>query len=254
MERLRAPFLLVAVALAALAVALELGLAAGLVVSERDPEAVAEAARALPGGARLAPDEVAPPAADGGRPPGLAIVHLALLDGLLLFSLCLIAAGLFVPAATLGRIQGAISLVVALIAAVASIALGHAAFQLVTLMIVLLSAVPFGTIAYLVRWGTFDIDGAAITLAAILLAKIAAAGGLVLAHQRIVANTGLVLLIAASLVTTLIVSALHGFVPGFLVNIADAVGAVVIAIAALVWAVAFLVGAVVSLVRALASG
>lgn len=254
MERLRTPFLLIAVALAALVVALELGLAAGLIAKGGDPDAVAKAVRALPGGASLAPDQVIQAATDSDRPPGLAITHLALIDGLVVFSLCLIAAGLVVPAAILGRVQGAISLVVALAVALASIALGQAAFALVTLMIVLLSAVPFGTIAYVIRWGAFDVDGAAIILSAILLAKIAVAVCLVLAHQRIVTNTGLVLLIATSLVGTLIVSVLHGFVPPFLVSIADAVGAIIIAIAALIWAAAFAIGAVISLVRGLAPG
>lgn len=254
MERLRAPFLLIAVALAALVVALEVGLAAGLIPKGGNPQAIAEAIQALPGGASLAPDPATPTVADRDRPPGLAIAYLALIDALVLFSLGLIASGLAVPAAILGRVQGAISLVVALVAGLASVALAQAAFALVTLMIVLLSAVPFGTIAYLIRWGSFDVDGAAIVLSAILLTKIALVISLVLAHQRIVANTGLVLLIATSLVGTLIVSALHGFAPSFLVSITDAVGAIVIAVAALVWAVAFLIGAVVSLVRVLAPG
>lgn len=254
MERLRVPLLLVAVAIAALIVALELGMAADLFATGGAPPPVSEAVRALGGSDELATPPPAVPVVDAGGLPGLAIAHLALLDGLVLFSLILIGLGLVVPPAILGRIQGAVSLVVAIVAALASVALGAAALQLVTLMVVLLSAVPFGTIAYLVRWGSFDVDAAVVALGVILTLKLVAAVCLLLAHQRIVANTGLVLLILTSLAATVVVSALHGFVPGFLVSISDAVAAIVIAIAAFVWAIAFVIGGLVGLARALAPG
>ena len=62
---------------------------------------------------------------------------------------------------------------------------------------------------------------------------------------------GLVLIVLTSLVAGLVVSFLHGFVPGILVSITDAVAGIVVAILAILWAAFLLLGSVFSVVAAL---
>ena len=184
--------------------------------------------------------------------PGLGIRYLAFLDGLLLLTIGLMGLSLLLPERIHGRIQGIITLVVTLVDAVfAGLATFMVALPLLLTMVGLFLAAPFGTIAYLAIWGFFDRGAAAAVLGTLLFLKLAFAVLLVLAHQRFLANKGLVLLIVTSLVANLLLSFLHGFVPGILVSITDAVGAIVVGVLALIWAIVLLIGAIVAVVKAL---
>lgn len=117
-------------------------------------------------------------------------------------------------------------------------------------MVALLLAVPFGTIAYLAMFGSFDRSGATVALSLIMTLKLFFAGCLVLAHQRFLENKGLVLLILTSLLATLVIGFLQGLVPGILVSITDAIAAIVVGILALLWAIWFLLRSIPSIVKA----
>jgi hypothetical protein len=225
-ESLRTPFLVIAIALIAVAFLLE-------------------------GGSRFWVGPT-PPLPDVAK-PGLGIPYLALLDVLVLFTAALIGIEVVAPKSLSGKVQGCATGLVSLLVLLAAIGLIFAAIALLILMISLLLAPIFGTIAYFILFASFDRAGASATLSFTLLLKIGFAVFLVLAQQRFLQNKGLVLLIATSLVASVIVSFLQGLVPGFLVSITDDVAAIVVGILAAIWAIIFLIGAIPSIIKAITS-
>lgn len=186
------------------------------------------------------------------KPPGLAIRTLALVDGILLFTVGLMAVSLLIGEHLHGRLQGIVTLVVALLLLLGALALIlTVALPLLLLMVSLFLAAPFGTLAYLAVYGFFNRGGASVILGLILTLKIAFVVCLVLAQQRMLQNKGLVLMILTSFLATVVVSILHGIVPGFLVSITDVVAAIVAAILAAIWAIFMLVFSLSSVVKAL---
>ncbi|MGH8512220.1 MAG: hypothetical protein ACREU8_12795 [Gammaproteobacteria bacterium] len=228
LDTLRKPFFVVAIVLITLTVLLEIG-SAGFV------KAVCESSRC-----NQALD-----------PPGFGIPYLALLDGLLLFTIALMGIALIAPARIHGRIQGLATFIVSLLVLIGSIVLIFVALQLLMLMISLLLAVPFGTIVYLATYGDFEVNPARITLSLLMTLKLAFAGFLVFAHQRFLENKGLVLIILTSLLATLIVTFLHGLAPRILVSITDDIAGIVVAILAAIWALVFFLGSIPSIIKAL---
>ncbi|NLD91182.1 MAG: hypothetical protein GX639_00795 [Fibrobacter sp.] len=188
----------------------------------------------------------------GGVTPGIAIGVMSLFDGLVLFSVLLIGASLIIPDSIQGRIQGIITLIVSIIVIISGIVLLISSFVQLVLMISLLFAPIFGTIAYFAIYADFPSNSAKTILGLILLFKIGFAIFLLFAHQRFLQNTSLVILILLSMVLGLLVSLLHGIVPGFLVSITDALGGIIVAIVAIVFAVLYLINSVVSIVKAVA--
>ncbi len=186
-------------------------------------------------------------------PPGLGIPYLALIDGILAYTILLIALGLIVPDHLEGKVQGIITLVLSFLLLLGAIVLTLIALFKLIVMVSLFFAPPFGTIAYLAVWGAFDTGGAAVVLSLVMLLKVAASIGLPIAHQRFLDNKGLVLLVLTSLIATIIVGFLHGLVPFPMVSITDALAAIIVGIIAIIWAVVVLVGAVVAVVEALAT-
>jgi len=185
--------------------------------------------------------------------PGLAIPSLALLDGLLLFTVLLVGLSLLLPERIHGRVQGVASLVVAVVDILLALLLVPLTLSLLLLMFGLFVAAPFGTLAYLAVWGFFDRGGAAATLSIIMGLKVAFAVVLVLSQPRFVQNKGLVLLVATSLLANVVVAFLHGLVPLVMVSMTDALAAIVVGVLAFVWSVLMVVGALVSIVRAIRS-
>jgi hypothetical protein len=183
--------------------------------------------------------------------PGLGIIYLAWLDWLLLFSILLMSAALIVPDRIHGRIQGIITFIVALLTLLGAIVAIFAAFGLLMLMVSLLLAVPFGTAIYFAEFADFNVGAAAATLAFIMIFKVAFVIFLILAHQRFLQNRGLVLLIATSLVATILLGFLHGIAPPFLAYITDDIGALINAILAAIWALFFLIGSIPSIIKVL---
>jgi len=181
----------------------------------------------------------------------MAIPQTALLDGLVLFTVILMGAHFLLTDRVSGKLQGIASLIVSILALLGGIALLFFDITKVLLMVSLFISAPFGTIAYLVIWGSFNRDGATAALSASMGLKIAFVILLMLAQQRFIQNKGLVLIILTSLVTNVIIGFLHGFVPIILVSITDGIGAIIATILALVWAIAMLIGAIIAIVKAI---
>jgi hypothetical protein len=189
------------------------------------------------------------PPALGVSPTGKAIPAMAFLDGLIFYATLLITIALLIPERVQAKIQGIITLVFSILLVLGCITVIFIDIALLILMVSLLMAVPFGTIAYMAVWANFDTGGARIALSLIMTLKIVFAACLVLAHQRFLQNKGLVLIIITSLISNLIIAFLHGFVPRFLVSIPDDLAAIVICIFAIIWAVVYLIGGIVSVIK-----
>jgi len=181
--------------------------------------------------------------------PGRGIPTLALLDGLVFYATIIMGLALIIPERIQGRLQGIVTLVVAVILLLAAIPVVIGEIALLILMVSLLLSPPFGTIAYVIAFGNFDTDGARIAISTILLLKILFAVFLVLAHQRFLQNKGLMLIIITSFVATLVLSFLQGFVPGILVSITDDIGAIIICILAIIWDLIYVLGGIISVVK-----
>lgn len=241
MERLRTPFFIVALVAMALVVCVELG--EQLLIGGVDAgSALTDNAAAL--GAQV------PAGGHVERPSGVGIPYLALVDFAALFTVGLMAAGLVVPPRLHGRLQGVVTLIVAILLILAALGLIFVAVAKLVLMVALLLAFPFGTIAYLILFGSFPRGTATVILSLLMFLKLVFAGSLVAAQPRFLQNKGLVLLTLSSLLCNVVVTFLHGLVPGVLVSITDAVAGIVVGIVALIWAVVLLVGAVVGIVTA----
>jgi len=186
------------------------------------------------------------------KTPGLAINYLAMLDGLLFYTVCIMALGLSEALRpVVGRIQGITTLVLSFFGLLGAIGLILLAFGLLILMVSLLVAIPFGTIAYMAAWGHFATGAAAATLLILMVLKLAFCILLVLAHQDFLKNTNLIIVVAISLGATWVVGLLHAFPPGFLVSIADAIGALVISIVGAIWLLVLLIGSILATITAL---
>jgi hypothetical protein len=187
-----------------------------------------------------------------GTPPGHAIPAMAVLDGLVLFTVVLMGAPLFIPERIFAKVQGVATLVVSLLALIGSITGIFLTFALLILMIALFTAFPFGTIVYLIIFGFFDRTGANVTLSLLMMLKLAFAACLILAHQRFIQNKGLVLIVLTSLAANIIISFSHAIVPVPLVSITDGIAAIVVFVLVVLWAAFFLVGSIVAVVKAVA--
>jgi len=256
MDSLRRPFLLAAIVLIVIVIAVELG--AGALLRGVPPvgDATAAIRGALPPALRDAledvdSDEVNDLASASEDIPGLGIPYMAVLDSIVLFTIGLIASSLVIGDRIQGRVQGCATLLISIVAILAAIVLIITAIILLLLMVALLLAAPFGTIAYLAIYGFFNRGGASAVLAVLLLLKLGFAVCLVLAQQRFLQNRGLVLLILCSLVANIVLSFLHGLVPGILVSITDAIGAIVVAACGCIWWILALIVALPSILKTL---
>jgi hypothetical protein len=181
---------------------------------------------------------------------GQGIPSMSILDGLIFYAILVMAIALILPERFQSKIQGIATIVVALLLLLACVIRIFIDLQLLFLMLGLLLAVPFGTIAYLAIWGHFDTGSARIALSLIMFLKIAFGVCLIVAQQRFLKNKGLVLIILTSLAANLLIAFLYGLVPGFLVSILDMVAAIAVCILAAVWIIVYMIGGVISTVAA----
>lgn len=192
------------------------------------------------------------PAAAGagfnGGTPGWGIRYLAILDLMLLYTTVTMALGLLVPRAVVGRIQGVVALVLSFVGCLGTIGLAFLALGMLILMVSLLVAAPFGTIAYMVAWGHFPSDQAEATLALVMVLKLAFCVLLLVAAQGFLKNIWFLILTGLSLAATWLVAFLIGFPPFFLVSIADVIAALVIAVVGIIWLLMLFIGSILSLV------
>lgn len=253
LDTLRKPFLIVAIALMALAVLVEIG--AGFLLAPRPPAAAdlgnLNEKAGVSEDEAISQDEILKLRQENEAPPGMAIRYMALLDGLVLLTVGLMGLGLVGPERVLGRLQGLITLIVSFLVLMSGLFMLLTAFIRLMVMVSLFLAVPFGTLAYLAIYGFFDRGGASVTLSLLMLLKLGFAVCLVLAHQRFLQIKRIVVLILTSLLANVVISFLHGLVPGFLVSITDAIAALVVDILALIWALLMLIFSLVSIIKVL---
>lgn len=188
------------------------------------------------------------------NPPGMGIPALALIEGLLLLVLVITAAPLLVGERVTGVLTGAVSIIGGLVALLAAVATAIVSFVALMLMVSLLLAVPFGTMAYLAIFGSFDTGGAGLFTSLVLGLTLACLVLLVLAQQRFVTGKGLMLLIATAALLAFVTALLHSIVPSFLASITDALAALVTAIVSAIWALLVLIWGIVAAVRVLRLG
>ena len=180
---------------------------------------------------------------------GQAIPSMAYLDGLIFFAALIIAIALLVPERVQSKVQGIVTVIVSFSLLLGCIVCIFKNLTMLFLMISLLLAVPFGTIVYFAAWAHFDTNTARIALSLIMTLKIIFAVCLVLAQQRFLQNKGLVLIILTSFLENLIIAFLYGLVPGFLVNPADRIAAIICGVLGAIWAVIYLIGGIISVVK-----
>ncbi|MEM7114321.1 MAG: hypothetical protein AAF614_17935 [Chloroflexota bacterium] len=185
--------------------------------------------------------------------PGWGISTMAFIDGIVLFTTLLIGLSYIIPAQTTGRIQGVATLIFALVLISLGIARGVAIFAELMVMVGLLLSIPFGTLVYLAKYGSFDVGSATAVSNWLFSLKILFGLCLILAQERYLQNKGLVLLILTALLSSLIVTLLHTLVPGIIVSITDAVAALIVVILALIWTIFLLIGSLPAIFKAVKS-
>lgn len=223
MDRLRTPFFIVAVVLWLIVVLIE---ASSLVFLRDAVSAELEA-------------------------PGIGIAMLCWMDGIVFFTLVMMLLAVFVPGNILGAVQGIVTFIVMLVTVIGGLIALFAAVALLILMITLLAAVPFGTIAYMATYAQFADGPAAVTLGVVLSLKLFAVLFVFLAQQKFILVKGFVFLLLSSFLVSLVVSFLHGLTPGFLDSIADAIAAIIIGVIALIWTIVKLIGAIPGAIKGL---
>lgn len=243
---LRRPLFVVAVVAIVLVVLTELGMS--LLLSSTD-------------GATVSPDTAVDLGVDlrlfesatlaESSPPGTGIAALAFLDGLLAFTIVMLGLGLVIPDRLYGRIQGVVTLIVALLWMLAAAVAIFVGIAKLFLMMGLLGAVPFGTIAYLAIWGGFPVSRAATILGLVLFLKLAFVAFLVAAQPRFLKVKGLVLLVVVSCVAQIVLVFIHGFLPRPVVAIGDQFWAIIVTVIALIWALVMLIGSIPAIVKAI---
>lgn len=185
------------------------------------------------------------------QPPGRAVVALSLLDGLLMLSITLVLLGSVVPGALHARYQGVVTLLVSMGVLGKGLMAMTEALAAMLVMVTLLLSFPFGTIAYLVKWGSFPVGQAGLLLGLSAFFRLLGLGALVLAHQRFLQNKGLLLLVLTAMLGSSIIGVFHGWVPSVVVSISDAAATIVVAVLVLIWSIVLLVGALLSLPKLL---
>ena len=247
MDQLRLPFFLLAILLVLLVVGAEVG--GGLSISGG---MAGNVCNQLPADAEIDPDDCNPDEINQlkDEPPGLGIAYLGLLDGVWLFSLSLMAAPLLITTAVQGRIQGCATFIFALILLVATIGAIFLALAKLLVMVTLLLAMPFGTIAYFAIYAAFPRAASSGVLGLLMLLKLGAIASLIVAQQRFLQNNSLVFLMLTSLIGNILISFLHGFVPIFLVSITDALAAIIVGVLAVIWLLILLIGSIPAIGKA----
>ncbi|MGA7614315.1 MAG: hypothetical protein WBX15_03970 [Thermoanaerobaculia bacterium] len=253
-DSMRKPFLFLALVLIALAVLMELGETLLLQVPPPPRTAPANLAGLTPEEQQELQKNLSDATTPHDTPPGLAIHTMAYVDGLFLLTVVLLALPIVVGDRIHGRTQGLIGLIAGFLVLVATLMKIPVLLIELTVRLTLFLAVPFGTIAYMALYGSFDRGGAAVILSLILFLKLGAGACLLLAQQRFVRQYGLLVMYATSIIASILIAFLHGIVPSFLVSITDAIGAIVVDILALIWALVFVIFGIIAVVKAIRLG
>lgn len=189
----------------------------------------------------------------GQDAPGVGIRMLGLIDLGLAWSLFLMVLEFAGIARWLSRVQGIVTLILSFLGILGGIILIVLTFTLLILMVSLLVAAPFGTIAYLAIWADFPSAEVRAVLGMIMMMKLLGLVFLAISNPAILKNKGLIILLLFSIGSTFITALLIALVPGFVAAIADVIGALISAILGTIWLVVMLIGAIFAVIRALRS-
>lgn len=182
--------------------------------------------------------------------PGLAIPAVALIDGLLLVGIALMAMGELSPG-TVARTGGVTVLIAGLVVIILGVTMALAAFSKLMFMLGLLMAPLFGQAVYMALFGDFARGAANATLGLLMALRIGGGVALVFWSRSVLKAKGLVLLLLSALLAGVVISFLHGMVPGALASVTDAVAAIVVCVIAIVWGVIEVISGIGSIVKVL---
>jgi hypothetical protein len=239
--------------------ALALGFLAAVVVLElaaapalRPPHQADNQARvlAIPGvakmvhGAQVDPTELTQVAARQHRPTPLALPAQALLDGLLLVTAAAAALPALLSRRNVTRGAGLGSFIASLAILLGGIAVAVAAIGRLRYLAALYLSPPFGTLSYLLLYGSFRRGAALLTLSVLLALKVGAGIIFVRAYPTALAKRGMAGLALTSVGATVVTAFCYALAPSSLAGVTDALAAAIAAIVAVLWAGVILSGSV----------
>jgi hypothetical protein len=185
------------------------------------------------------------------KPPGRAIPAMAMLDGILLLVTILWAVQVFLGNNVYSAVAATATCIVNLLLIIAGIIAIFLAIAFLLLMVGLLLAVPFGTLAYLALFGFFNRGGAAAALGILLALKVGYIICFGIAQKDL--RVAMILLALTSLLANVIIGFLHGFLPSFLTSITDDVAAIIVLILAVIWALYYCITSIIPTLRVVGS-
>lgn len=183
--------------------------------------------------------------------PGLGGPYLALLDGILLWTTLVFTMGYFPLKEVTSRVATIIGLILAFFGMIGAFFMILFSFTALMLMVGLLLAAPFGTIAYLAAFGDFPKSEAVAALSFIMLLKLLFLVFLALTDLGYLKAKGLMILLGISILATWLTSFLIALPPSFLSAITDTVGALITSVIGFVWLIVIFIFAIVGVFKAL---
>lgn len=186
---------------------------------------------------------------------GFGVRSLMFVDGILLFSLALMAVSLaakLIDAEHIhARLQGLVTLIFCIVLIFIALPWLLVVLAKLLAMVAMLLSFPFGTLAYLIIYGSFPRAEMNAVLSLLFTLRIVFAVLLVLAHQGFIKNIALVVYVLLAFVASLVVSLLYNLVPGILVSITDAIAAIVVGIIGIIMALLLGISAILAIIAAL---
>lgn len=182
---------------------------------------------------------------------GFGVASLQFVDGFLLYTLALMALGLILPDYIQAKVQGVLSVIFAILLILFTIPQLLLVLAKLITMVALFLSFPFGTIAYLIIYGSFPRSAASAVLGFLFFLRLIFGVLLLLAHQRFIENKGLVIYLLVSFIASTIIAFLYGIVPGILVSITDAIAAIVVMIIGIILALILGLLSLLSIILAL---
>ncbi|MDQ6613235.1 MAG: hypothetical protein M3083_00320 [Actinomycetota bacterium] len=182
------------------------------------------------------PTEIAQVAAHQHRSAPLALPAQALIDSLLLVTALGLGAPHIVPnrdvtsTARLGSFIGSLAV---LLASVAGVVVAVARLRY---LVALYLSPPFGTLSYLLLYGSFRRGGSLGAVVVLMALKVGACSAFFQAYPRATSARGLAGLALTAVAATVVTTFAYALSPTGLASITDAMAAALVALAAVLWA------------------
>lgn len=186
---------------------------------------------------------------------GFGARSLMFVDGLLLLSMALMGISLLakqIDAENIhARLQGVATLIFCIVFILYALPWLFVVLAKLLMMVAMLLSFPFGTLAYLIIFGSFPRAEMNAVISLLFTLRMVYAVLLLVAHQGFLKNIWLLLYVVAAFVASLILSFLYNLVPGILVSITDAIAAIVVAVIGIVLALLLAISAIFAIIAAL---